>query len=294
MRRRFYTISPKGVIVPEFDYGPNDVLVYVLWGQSNMFGSSNSYSSYSDALKGPQNARVFKNPSHNSSGVWQQLQAGINHQNVTAPNSSVGPILSLGLELSTYIPNRIHIVHHSKGGTRLKPLSTGVDWNPASANELWEDLMRDVTTAKTKLIAEGKNPIFKGILQFQGESDAVSDTESPGIDAYTSGSAAYAGYLSDLNLFYNSTFTRWSGTYGIDTSKVNICIVKMANYYTDPIREYHPEIRQAIIDFCAADPSKRGVVDIDDLGPNVDGSHLSATAQIQVGKRAANYFKNFI
>lgn len=259
-----------------------DANIYIFWGQSNMIGDQNNYTQISSAYVGPHDCKVYYAPNFDNNGSWQNVLAGVNHQNVASPNIRFGPILNFAYRMGLNHPGKAYIIHHSVGGTQLDESGSNaiLDWSPDSPNELWERLMKCLEYGWAKLIADGKKPVLRGFVQAQGEADMAS---AIGLD-----------YLSNINDFYDSSKARFLSL-GIPYDNLKIYISRTHDNFIDPStsRPYMSEVRAAQLGFSQNYPNVF-LRDTDAYSVASDGTHWNNAGQIQHGLDVYNYFDPLI
>jgi hypothetical protein len=262
---------------------PNVAYVYIIAGQSNAQGNGSNVASLPDYLKAKLGAKIFHNPSLNSTGTWQNLLAGTNQSNTSSSTilSVVGPETSFAYEMDQYRPGHIYIIKHTKGGSPLEGTGVEDDWDPDSVGELYRDLMiATVNVGLGKLVAEGKTVIVKGFIWMQGEDDAVS---------------AGALYYNNLVYFFDQVKSYLNGQ-GYGTDQMKIHVGRIHNNFQGAALTARPDltlVRQAQEDF-GNNYTNADWYNTDDLPVQNDYTHWTTPGQITHGQRNAAFFKQFI
>lgn len=147
---------------------PDDrtVDVYLLAGQSNMVGYGQRTSLPPSLRVAQDDVRIY----WSGAPTWRGLQASSD-----LGASWFGPEVTFGRAIADGTPDRpVHLVKHAVGGTALHDYwypgeTTGDDAAGAGYKAWW----RTVENAVAALEEEGHEPVFRGMIWMQGESDAI-------------------------------------------------------------------------------------------------------------------------
>jgi hypothetical protein len=152
-----------------------DVDVYLFAGQSNMWGTGTHRSDLPASLQGPRTGIwILNKPPQVPSIGWYPLNNGVNNNWDGDSWGAEAPLTQLLASRSG--ANPLYVIKVSAGGSALEKQANAIDWNPGSTGELLDELLGDITLAVTTLKAQGKNPLFRGFIWMQGETECDSLT----------------------------------------------------------------------------------------------------------------------
>lgn len=134
-----------------------EIDLYVLAGQSNMYGYQGNANSYPEDPEGlDRKVRFFKD------GEWMNLQP----QEGRFPKGHFGPEVTFARELVKGGGN-VAIFKYSAGSTSITR-----DWKAPGAGGMYDSMLLELGKAIKQLQADGHRPIIQSLVWIQGESDA--------------------------------------------------------------------------------------------------------------------------
>lgn len=254
--------------VAEREY--EEIPVFVIAGQSNAVGYGASWQELPANLHQSSDSVMFwyfqGNPRHpRASNGWIPL-SGVEHHSHSVPGSelSIGPIAAA--ELSS----RIAIIKVAFNSTALAQVA-GMDWNVQSSNELLEHLVNEIHRALTHMPKRTKGWLA-GIFWMQGESDARSASEQPGMSIL---------YRQNLEALIDEVRRKF------DKINLPVVIARIAVPEVDARGRrfgYRDTIREAQQAVAEADRYV-AMISTDDLPRQTDDLHFTAQGQQEMGKR---------
>ncbi len=243
--------------------------LYLLAGQSNMSGHGTP-DDVPEALRGPYpSALLFfaplNPPDHERCNRlhvrhWQSLQPGAG-----SPPGGFGPELSFGHRLAATTGRPLALIKSDKGGSGLL-----TDWEPDKLDDpttLLNRCLVDAADAVEALRDDGHDPVFRGLVWYQGEADCRAGGQDP--DAYAPA----------LRRLVDRVGEALAG--GVDYAKVLFRV----NPHDDKPSPHTESIRRQLVNLADADPLAAWV-DIDDLH-FPDRLHLDGPSLLTAGDRAA-------
>lgn len=231
--------------------GAKRVKVFLLGGQSNMFG----VGGVAAELEPPYNALFRKVKIWNlNTNHWKPL---------SAKGSKFGPELSFGHSMSQAFPEcDIRLVKYAASGTALYN-----DWAPTSG-EQYLAFMDTVRAALGALRSNNVDFEIAGMLWLQGESDAQ---EKQG-----------AEYQKNLIAFIEHMRTEF------ETPEMRFIIARVRDFYG---KGEQAEMVRDAQEYVADHDENIEWFDTDDCGSLVKGGHYESNGLIQIGKRFAEKLK---
>lgn len=94
-------------------------------------------------------------------------------------SGTFGPEFEAANVLAHALSSDIALVKVAAGGTPLA-MASGLDWDPASANELYDRLLANIRTAQNDLAGSGRSVELAAMFWMQGEQDAKSGNQAGG------------------------------------------------------------------------------------------------------------------
>jgi hypothetical protein len=231
--------------------GAKTVKVFLLGGQSNMFG----VGGVATELEPPYNAPFRKVTIWNlNTNRWKPL---------SAKGNKFGPELSFGHTMAQAFPEcDIRLVKYAASGTALYN-----DWAPTSG-EQYVAFMDTVRAALGELRSNNVDFEIAGMLWLQGESDAH---EKQG-----------AEYQENLIAFIEHLRTEFKAP------EMRFIIARVRDFYGKG--EQAEMVRDAQQQVAADDPYVEWF-DTDDCGSLVKGGHYESNGLIEIGQRFAEKLK---
>jgi hypothetical protein len=148
----------------------NAVDVYLLAGQSNMVGFGQTVSLEPRLRVAQDDVWLY----WSGQPVWQGLQPASAYTSTS--HRYFGPEVPMGRALADAHPDRaIYLIKHAVGGTALHDFwYPGETTNDPSAGEGYTVWWDTVEAGLAALTADGQEPVVRGMVWMQGESDAIS------------------------------------------------------------------------------------------------------------------------
>jgi hypothetical protein len=245
--------------------------LYVMAGQSNIYGILGREELPSD-LAAPQDI-PFKFsmqyvPTRNFvSDGFIDLQ----------PLSNLGPQyllstfaseLTFGQAMRQQSARKIAILKVAANATTLV-----VDWNPAIPTSLYNPLTSTTNEAMIELADLGYQPSVKGVVWVQGENDAQTATDAN-------------NYRDNLSGFLDALRTE-----AFFSADVPVVVNQL---HTATNIRFAATVRNAQAAAIAGRVDNVHLLNNDDLTLYVDGIHYSATMQLEVGKRLADFYLSVV
>jgi len=254
--------------VAEREY--EEIPVFVIAGQSNAVGYGATWQELPADLHQSSDTVMFwylqGNPQHPlASNGWVPL-SGVEHHSLPVPGSE----LSIGPTAAAELRSRIAIIKVAFNGTALAQVE-GMDWNVQSGNELLDQLINEVRRALSHMPKRTKGRLA-GFFWMQGESDARSASEQPGM------SLLYRQNLEALIEEVRLKFDKLDLPVVIARIAVPEVDTRGRHFaYRDTVREAQQAIAEA--DRYVA------LISTDDLPRQPDDLHFTAQGQWEMGKR---------
>jgi len=259
-----------------FNVGPPDTNVVPL---TITIGQSNTGRPLTTAMSSPQlasyggvrtNTYIF-NP-WQSTDTFQLMNVGTNCRTEAADIRQFGPEASLFKLLENYKTRERYCVKMGIGGTSMQ----GV-WRPYLNN--FNLLMRYTDTAISEIIKRGKTPRVVGFIFMQGETDALTETNSGlyytnMVKFWNTADSAISKMLSRRNLPEFLTYRK---------------IVGRIKPNPQVTYAYATVVREAQERFCK---NYNGFLIDTDAYIMLDDEHFSATGQIDFGTAIFNIVKD--
>jgi hypothetical protein len=238
-----------------------DVMTFLLGGQSNMVGTGNIMD-LPEELQGAQ-TRVIIYSAGTISSPWTTLQPGTG-----ALETTFGPELTFGKNISdAFPPETIALIKVAWSGSSL-----AYDWRPPSAGETvgqyYTQFVNEVRNALATF-PSGSNPVISGMCWMQGESDACD------IHPASEYESNLTCLISDLRAEFNHPQMPF--------------IIAMIDQ-TSTWKEY-AVVREAEMNVANAD-TYVGIFDTDDFA--TDGSHYLPEGLISMGEAFASSMLDFL
>ena len=259
-----------------FNAGPADsnlVDLYIIGGQSNSGRPLTTYFSAPQlaAYGGARTNTFIFNPWH-STDTFQIMNVGTNCRTEAADIRQFGPEASLFKLLEDYSPRKRYCVKMGIGGTSMQ----GV-WRPYLNN--FNLLMKYTDTAISEIIKKGKTPRIVAIIFMQGETDALTETNS-GL------------YYKNMVKFWNtadSAVTKMLSKRNLPEFLEYKKIVGRIKPNPQVSYGYATVVRAAQELFCR---NYNALLIDTDAYPMLDDEHFSASGQIDFGTAIFNFVKH--
>jgi hypothetical protein len=173
----------------------NEVDVHIIMGQSNSLGRAHAYQLPADLQKPLEGCYIY----NTATGKFEQIQAGVN---TLSNKGQFGPVVKAAQLLREYQKGTVYFVVSGAGNSQLYNSGSKQvqDWHPES-NELLAESKETIEKARLALVAEGKEPVFRSIAWWQGETDALEATKS---GAYEANEAAFFAALDNVAYLSNT------------------------------------------------------------------------------------------
>jgi hypothetical protein len=252
--------------------GGTQVDVFLLGGQSNMVGSGAQSQLPDASVLYNESVMLYHSASLNSgqpANQWTTLRPASNNQN------NFGPEIGFGNRMVELYPDRrIALIKHAVGGTNLAE-----DWNPGAHpgdtshfGSQYATFVQTVNSGIASLIAQGYEPVIRGMLWQQGERDSRFSAFGP----------VYGRNLSHFIRRVRAQFDapNMPFIYG------QVLPFPLAGYdYRDEVRQGQKDVDEDSGHVSATDGAR--FVPADDLPMNSDNLHVSAAGQMELGIRFA-------
>lgn len=249
---------------------PRSADLYVIAGQSNAEGLGDR-AELPDALTVRFPAvQIFDD--FDRRGHWAPLEVGVNHLSTHESQGSdrVGFESSLAAELRRSLPGRdLRFVKLAVDGAPLGPVPGTHCWEPAAA-ELFAALEQKLRQAVAALRAESIEPVLRGVIWYQGETDALLP-------------ALVSDYGARLDALH-ARFGELAADLGFECGEALPWIVVLIHPKTfgGLARVGVEKVRDAQASFVARTPAAR-LVDTDGLMLRSDATHLTTAALVELG-----------
>jgi len=246
--------------------------VFLLGGQSNMAGRG-AVSELPDAsVLSNENVMLYHSSSMSSgqpANQWTTLRPA------SSASGYFGPEIGFGNRIAELYPDRrIALIKHAVGGTDI-----GADWNPGAYpgdtshfGPQYATFVQTVNSGIASLIAQGYDPVIRGMLWQQGERDARDVAYGP----------VYGRNLSHFIRRVRAQFDapNMPFIYG------QVLPVELSAYtYRDDVRQGQLDVDEDSGHVSATDGAR--FVPADDLPMNSDNLHVGAAGQMELGIRFA-------
>jgi hypothetical protein len=165
---------------------PEDIELYIVAGQSNAHGHS-PIADLSSSQSSDINIGFHTAWHHNTSnatttlyysGYTNKMELGKTRGDSTETSLDsdyFGIEWGFGKILESNYPDRnIGIVKYAVGASTIND-STYADWDLSKTDECWQALKNTIADALTKIGNANLNPVWKGFVWYQGESDSQKD-----------------------------------------------------------------------------------------------------------------------
>lgn len=270
----------------------NDVDVFLFAGQSNEDSKAaiDGTESY-DLIN--ENIQIYVKPSLSDTddGAWSDYDTSVGN-NISPFNRSVGErwycdIASIGSLIHARTNKPFYAVKCAQGGTplALKPgnHATGKCWSELSSDNYFEIFTeRYYTPAINKLISQGFNPIIKGLIWHQGETDGEVEADAlaygTNISNFMTALRSYDSRLANLPLINCRVQNLAGGFVYIDDVRAG-----QDAYAGDLVAQNGTITNNPTGDQLSAS------INIDDLSKKSDNVHLNAVGQDGKGARVFAY-----
>lgn len=180
-----------------------------------------------------------------------------------------GPEVSMGKELHRLMPNEWAVGLIGVDGSnmdRWKPTTTYPNTGPPFWHATMLDQIDDIQTKTQSSLRRG------AVAWFQGTSDAIDGIESD--------------YLTNINAMFGAIGAKYCAT----ASDLCISVDRISQQFIDnfgsPADVGGPVVRAAETSFVAAKPSRRALINTDDLALR-DNAHFADNSYATVGVRHA-------
>lgn len=277
-----------------------DANVYLLGGQSNMAGRGVN-SSIAAPLNGRVGARIMVvkptpptqtdgTGSVDSQSYWDELQLGVNNT-FESLGTQHGMEMRFGYNMWQYNHNA-WLIKMGVGGTPLQSTATYNDWNVSSAQlyTQWRALILNGLVEMQHVFR--KNPIIRGWVWMQGETDAIPPAAGAG--------AAYKGNFTTL--FHTMIDTIVSAGYPVD--KLRLYMFRITNsgspgYDMTEFNNIYAAQSDIGDNYLTDNPSRSANVKgttwrtTDDLAL-LDLQHYNTASLDTMGQALFNYFKEYV
>lgn len=259
----------------------DEVRVFVVAGQSNAVGCNSDASQLPPELHAPQLDVLFwfeegpwsavHDPSRRiRSGAWVplQFQSDPHYGTFGSFVNGFGPEIKLGRVLADHYSTDVAVLKFAINATSL-----AIDWDPGTADSLYEQMLDIVDEALAALASAGHTGTLAGCFWMQGEWDAL----------YGSYAAAYQ---SNLTAFIADLRAAW-GKPGLPfiIGRLNTHI-RECPYFSFPYLDTVRAAQQAV----ASSVPRTALVDTDDLPLYTDLLHFAAAGQLKLGGRFAEAY----
>jgi len=246
--------------------------VFLLGGQSNMVGHGAISELPDPSVLYNENVMLYHSANLNTgqpARQWTTLRPASNNQN------SFGPEIGFGNRMAELYPDRqIALIKHAVGGTDI-----GADWNPGAHpgdtshfGPQYATFVETVNAGIASLIAQGYEPVIRGMLWQQGERDARNSDFGPVYDR-------------NLSHFIRRVRTQFNVPNMPFIYGQVLPVVLSAYTYRDQVRQGQLDVDENSGHVSATDGAR--FVPADDLPMNSDNLHVAAAGQIELGIRFA-------
>jgi cysteine-rich repeat protein len=256
------------------------VEVFILGGQSDAVGFGSMASQLPPELQAPQTdvrfwfdeGPIFAlfDPSFfidsGNAFVPLHFQSDPSRFTFGGPIDGFGSEITLGRVLADSRPVAVAIVKVAVNGASL-----AVDWNPATADSLYEQMMVDVAGALAALAGGGDSGHVAGFFWVQGATDAGNGAQA-------------SAYQTNLTSFIQRLRT--------DFAAPNMPFL-LARLHVGYSLAFTGVVRTAQANV-AATVARTATIDTDDLPLLADDAHLSGPAQLTLGRRFANAYLTLV
>lgn len=239
------------------------VTVIMCAGQSNALGRNiDGFAVPVDLQTIDANIKIWNGTS------FVTLQNGVN--NDIHGSSLWGPEAEFARRWRLRHPaDTLYVVKDAIGSSPLADDGSSNTWAPASSIGYFVEMETYTTNAKNWLIADGKVPVFEGLLWMQGETDAT-----------VLGSAN--AYQTNLTNFFSSVRSRW----GYAGTKVMVGRITTASTWT-----FSSTVRSAQASVVSSDNGNSFLINTDSYGLQSDGIHYNQQGFVSLGSSMHSYFE---
>jgi hypothetical protein len=254
-----------------------EVDLFLVMGQSNADGKAD-INNLDPAKAGLNRSdiQMYASSANNTPtfipGTWGVMNPGTN---TAQAGNRFGPEVGFADSVkaivdgggNAYYSNPVAILKFAKGSTKLS-----TDWDSNNANNfMYDGMVKAIPDGKFSLGQAGFRFNIKGLIWYQGESDAFNQTDAD-------------NYEDNLNALFADIRTR------LLVPNLPIIICKI-DYAANP-PTYLTEVRAALQAVSDAD-SNIDIVDTSGLGRR-DDVHLNATGMYSLGESIATEFTNLL
>jgi len=251
----------------------NVVDFFVIAGQSNTGRPlATSFTVPQSALYfGARSKTYIFNP-YITTDSFQLMNVGVNCRTEAANILQFGPEASLFKLLEQYGNRERYVMKQGIGGTSME----GV-WRPYKSTFAF--LKQNIDTAISRIVAKGKIPRFVAIIFQQGETDAMTETNSN-------------LYYTNLVKFFNVLDSSIANMYrrrGLPMTTSYKKIIGRIKPNPQVSYPYASVVREAQERYCR---NYNATLNDCDAYPMLDDEHFSATGQIDFGTAIFNVVKD--
>ncbi|MBN2316174.1 MAG: hypothetical protein JXM79_19765 [Sedimentisphaerales bacterium] len=246
--------------------------VFLLGGQSNMAGRGDVSEVPDASVLYNENVMLYHSSSMSSgqpANQWTTLRPA------SSASGYFGPEIGFGNRIAELYPDRrVALIKHAVGGTDI-----GADWNPGAHpgdtshfGPQYATFVETVNSGIASLIAQGYDPVIRGMLWQQGERDARNSAYGPAYDRNLS------HFIRRVRAQFDAPNMPF--IYG------QVLPVPLSGYdYRDQVRHGQLDVDEDSGHISATDGAR--FVPADDLPMNSDNLHVSAAGQMELGIRFA-------
>jgi hypothetical protein len=249
-----------------------NVDVFLLGGQSNMAGRGATSEVSDSSILYNENVMLYHSSSMSSgqpANTWTTLRPA------STSSGYFGPEIGFGNRMAELYPDRqIALIKHAVGATNLAE-----DWNPGAHpadtshfGPQYATFVETVNAGIASLIAQGYDPVIRGMLWQQGERDSRFESFGPPYGRNL------AHFIRRVRVQFNAP--NMSFMYG------QVLPVALSGYdYRDQVRQGQLDVDEDSGHVSATDGAR--FIPADDLPMNSDNLHVSAAGQLELGIRFA-------
>jgi hypothetical protein len=252
----------------------NVIDFFVIAGQSNTGRPlTSAFTAPQAALYSGARAKTYIFNPYITTDSFQLMNVGVNCRTENANLLQFGPEASLFKLLEQNRNRERYLMKMGIGGTSME-----VAWRPGRTT--FTALRANIDTAISKIVARGKTPRFVAFIWQQGETDALTETNS-GL-YYTNLVNFFKSMDSSVNVMY-----RRRGLVMTTPYKKIIGRIKPNPQVSYP---YASVVREAQERYCK---NFNAVLNDCDAYGMLDDEHFSATGQVDFGTAIFSVIKNY-